>query len=322
MKDNKKPLNFAITGVGGYIAPRHLQAIKDTGNNLVAALDKNDSVGVLDKYFDDVKFFTEFERFDRHAEKLRQADAGKEIDYVSICSPNYLHDSHIRFALRIGAHAICEKPIVLNPWNIDQLATLEQQFPGKINTILQLRYHPTILALKEKYQDSKNVHDISLTYITPRGHWYDVSWKGDIEKSGGVTTNIGVHFFDMLMWIFGDAHTNDTFLFDAKKASGFLGLDNANVKWYLSLDKGDLADKARTENKAYRSITIDGEEIEFSDGFRDLHTAVYENILNGNGFGLQDARPSITVVSDIRNKELVNPLENRLHPFAKREFEK
>lgn len=310
-----KGKNFAIMGVGGYVAPRHLKAIKDTGNDLVAALDKNDSVGIIDRYFDNVDFFTEFERFDRHVEKLRKE--GKSVDYISICTPNYLHDSHIRFALRVGANAICEKPLVLNPWNLDQLKDLEKESGKKIFTVLQLRLHPTIMQLKKEHQDSKEIHDIDLNYITPRGNWYHYSWKGDIEKSGGVATNIGVHFFDMLIWIFGKVKKSEVYYSDKKKMSGFIELEKARIRWFLSIDKNDLPDKK--EMKPFRSIKIDGKELEFSDGFTDLHTEVYKNVLEGKGYTIDDVYPSIELVHNIRTSKIINnPDEKRIHPFLKK----
>jgi UDP-N-acetyl-2-amino-2-deoxyglucuronate dehydrogenase len=309
---------FVLIGVGGYIAPQHLHAIKDTGNVLIAALDKNDSVGILDSYFPEADFFTEFERFDRHIEKMR-LEKNEQIDYVSICSPNYLHDAHIRFAMRIGANAICEKPIVLNPWNIDILSKIEIEHGKKINTILQLRHHPSIVSLKQKIdissirRDHSNKFDIEITYITSRGSWYDNSWKGDIKKSGGIVTNIGVHFFDMLVWIFGEVKCNTVFVREERFSSGYLELEKANVKWFLSLDKEHLPIES---NSTYRSIKVDGEEIEFSDGFKDLHTTSYEKILNEEGFGIVDAKPSIEIVSDIRNKELKKEKDkNKIHPM-------
>lgn len=294
--------NFALIGVGGYIAIRHLKAIKDTGNNLLASLDPADSVGIIDNFFPESDFFIEFERFDRHIDKLRRK--GTKVDYVSICSPNYLHDSHIRFALRNEADAICEKPLVLNPWNIDALDEIEKETGKHINTILQLRLHPSIIELKKKVESElkEKVHDINLTYITSRGKWYQISWKGDIKKSGGVATNIGVHFFDMLLWIFGDVKENIVTMSKYNKVSGHLKLEKANVNWMLSLDEEDLPKNVlRNGQKTFRSITIEGKEIEFSGGFTDLHTISYQEILNGNGFGLKDVRKSIELVHDIRN---------------------
>lgn len=313
--------NFALIGAGGYIAPRHMKAIRDTENCLVAAIDKSDSVGVLDSFSHDIAFFTEFERFDRHAEKLRHMGEDKRIHYVSICSPNYLHDAHIRFALRIGADAICEKPLVLNPWNIDALAELEKETGRKTYNVLQLRCHPSIIALREKVAKSKTKkkYDIDLTYITSRGRWYFVSWKGDVTKSGGVATNIGVHFFDMLMWIFGEVQHHEVHLHEASKMAGFLELKNANVRWFLSVDKNDLPQEARDAGKAaFRSITVDGKEYEFSEGFTDLHTVVYKEILAGRGFGLDDARPSINLVYELRNSKATPVNGDHCHPLLRK----
>jgi UDP-N-acetyl-2-amino-2-deoxyglucuronate dehydrogenase len=307
---------FALIGVGGYIAPRHLKAIKETGNVLVAALDKNDSVGIIDSYFPDADFFTEFERFDRHLEMLRR-DNGQNVDYVSICSPNYLHDAHVRFALRIGADAICEKPLVLNPWNVSALAEIEKETGRHINTILQLRLHPAIKALKNRIENSAKdkMFDVDLTYIASRGHWYMASWKGDESKSGGITTNIGVHFFDMSAWIFGEVRKNIVHIYEPRKAAGFLELERARVRWFLSIDRKDLpfgpeADKPMT----YRSIKIDGEEVEFSGGFVDLHTESYRQILAGKGFRTEDVLTSIEMVSDIRNTKPIG-LKGDYHPM-------
>lgn len=299
--------NFAIIGVGGYIAPRHLKAIKDTGNRLVAALDVNDSVGILDRFFPDVPFFTEFERFDRYVEKLRRQGGENKVDYVTVCSPNYLHDAHIRFALRIGANAICEKPLVLNPWNLDALQEMEKESGRTVNTILQLRVHPALVALRESLQSTTNgpqttKHEVVLTYITSRGPWYLSSWKGNHEKSGGVATNIGIHFFDLLIWLFGPVQNNDVHYADALKTGGSIELEHAKVKWFLSIDRNDLPESATECGlPTFRSITVDGKEIEFSEGFTDLHTMVYQRTLDGNGFGLDDARPAIALAHDIRH---------------------
>jgi len=312
--------NFAITGVAGYIAPRHLQAIRDTGNKLVAAMDPHDSVGILDRYFPDVSFFTEFERFDRHLEKLRREKNQDKIDYMGICSPNNLHDAHIRLALRVGANVICEKPLVLNPWNLDALQELENETSTRVYTVLQLRVHPVLIELKQKLDQikSNSKHNVVLTYITSRGLWYYFSWKGIVEKSGGIATNIGIHFFDMLMWLFGDAQSNILHLKDEKRASGFIELQNANVKWFLSTDRSDLPAEANKNGfTTYRSISVDGEEIQFSEGFTDLHTRVYEETLNGNGFGIEEARPSIVLARKLRSSEIINVLDN-IHPFALR----
>jgi UDP-N-acetyl-2-amino-2-deoxyglucuronate dehydrogenase len=293
--------NFALIGAAGYIAPRHLKAIKDTGNNLVAALDPFDSVGILDSYFPKADFFVEFERFDRHVEKLKRE--GTQIDYVSVCSPNYLHDAHIRFGLRHGADVICEKPIVLNPWNVDALADIERETGKKIYSILQLRLHPKVIELRDKIarSDARQRFKVDLEYITSRGGWYQISWKGDPKKSGGIATNIGVHFFDMLTWVFGDVIENHVESHGDSSAAGRLVLERADVKWHLSIDENDLPQEARMAGKrTYRSTLIDGESFEFSDGFADLHTKCYEQILRGEGFGLEDARKAIEIVKAIR----------------------
>jgi UDP-N-acetyl-2-amino-2-deoxyglucuronate dehydrogenase len=296
--------NFALIGVAGYIAPRHLQAIRDTKNNLVAALDKFDNVGVIDSYFPNADFFTEFERFDRHLDKLKRK--GKKIDYVSICTPNYLHDSHIRFALRQGADAICEKPLVLSPWNVDALSEIEKETGRKTYTILQLRLHPTIIELRKTILEGPKdkIYDVDLNYITSRGNWYHISWKGDEAKSGGIATNIGIHFFDMLIWIFGAVKTQIVYKLDNDSASGYIELERARVNWKLSIDAGNLPDDVKAKGKrTFRSLTLEGREIEFSEGFTDLHTLSYEEILKGNGFGLEDARPSIELAHSIRTSE-------------------
>ena len=318
MNEKNDAKRFALIGVAGYIASRHVKAIKETGNNLIAALDKFDSVGFIDSYFPEADFFVEYERFDRHLDKLRRKNM--PIDYVSICSPNYLHDSHIRFALKSGADAICEKPIVLNPWNIDGLLDFEKQTGKKVHNILQLRYHPSIIALKEKIKKgpADKIYDIDLSYITSRGNWYHYSWKGDIEKSGGVATNIGVHFFDMLTWIFGDVKANIVQLLQEDKAAGFLQLEKAKVRWFLSLDYNDIPLSVQEAGqRTYRSIIVDGEEIEFSGGFTDLHTTTYKAILAGNGFGLLDSKPSIETVYSIRNSVPVG-LKGDYHPMIKK----
>jgi len=293
--------NFAITGVAGYIAPRHLQAIKDTGNQLIAAVDPHDSVGVLDKYFFDVAYFREFERFDRHIEKLRRGADEKRVHFVSICSPNYLHDAHIRFAMRIGANAICEKPLVLNPWNCDGLKEVEQESGKRVYTVLQLRLHPAIKALKDRFADTKVKHDVSLTYITSRGKWYLYSWKGNMEQSGGLATNIGIHFFDALIWIFGDVEHSEVHVSEPARTSGYIELKHARVKWKLSLNRDDLPQEcAKLGRTTFRTMSVDGQDVEFCDGFTGLHTRVYEEVLAGRGFGIDDARPSIQLVHDIR----------------------
>lgn len=310
--------NFALIGVGGYVAVRHLRAIKETGNKLLVALDKFDSVGIMDSYFPDASFFVEFERFDRHIEKLRHK-RNISLDYVSICTPNYLHDSHIRMALRSGAHAICEKPLVLNPWNLDALSDIEKEYDKRVNTILQLRLHPSIIALKNEIDSgpSDKIYDVDLTYLTSRGNWYFTSWKGDVAKSGGVASNIGIHFYDMLSWVFGALKSNIVHLHTHDRASGYLEFEKARVRWFLSINFDVLPDRIKANGKTtYRSITVDGKEIEFSDGFFDLHTLSYENIVKGNGFGLEEARQSIEIVHDIRVAEL-SPLIGDYHPMAK-----
>ena len=295
--------NFALIGAAGYIAPRHLKAIQDTGNNLIAAFDPFDSVGILDSYFPHADFFVEFERFDRHIEKLKRQ--GKNLDYVSVCSPNYLHDAHIRFGLRHGADVICEKPLVLNPWNVDALAEIESETGNRIYTILQLRLHPSVIALREKVKNSESgkKFDVDLKYITSRGNWYRYSWKGDINKSGGIATNIGVHFFDMLTWVFGDALENNVEFHELTRAGGELKLEKANVKWHLSIDENDLPEEAKKNGqRTFRSIKIDDESFEFSEGFTDLHTVCYQKILDGNGFGLEDSKKAIELVAQIRKQ--------------------
>jgi UDP-N-acetyl-2-amino-2-deoxyglucuronate dehydrogenase len=310
--------NFALIGAAGYIAVRHMKAIKDTNNTLIAALDKFDSVGIMDSYFPDADFFTEFERFDRHVDKLRRT--GKKIDYVSICTPNYLHDSHIRFALKQKADAICEKPLVLNPWNIVALQEIEKETGQRINNILQLRLHPSIIALKEKVDKSPadKIFDVDLTYFTSRGRWYFQSWKADSQKSGGIATNIGVHFYDMLTWIFGSVQENIVNISEENKAAGFLGLKKARVRWFLSVDYDDIPLKVRESGqRTFRSISVDGDEIEFSDGFTDLHTLSYKGILDGKGFGLNDVKTAIETVYDIRNGVPVG-LKGDYHPLLKK----
>ena len=320
--------NFGLIGTAGYIAPRHLRAIKETNNNLVAALDPSDSVGVIDQFFPNAAFFVEYERFDRHLDKLNR-ELNQPLDYLSICTPNYLHDSHIRMALRCGAHAICEKPLVLNPWNLDALQKIEKESDKQVNTILQLRLHPSIIALKEKIEKAPKdkIFEVDLTYLTSRGSWYYASWKGDIQKSGGIASNIGVHFFDMLTWVFGGVKENIVHLHEHDRASGYMELENARVRWFLSINEETLPDEIRTKGqRTYRSITVDGEEIEFSNGFFDLHTTSYENILKGSGFGLEDARTSVEIVHEIRNKTVTiggsqrHPLVDlpkSKHPFYK-----
>jgi len=313
---NGKPKRFALIGVAGYIAPRHLKAIKDTGNELVAAVDPHDAVGVLDQFFPDAQFFVEIERFDRHLEKLRRKSPETAIDYLTVCSPNYLHDAHVRLGLRVHADVICEKPLVINPWNLDQLAELEAEFGNRVYTILQLRLHPALLALKQKLDSGRGKrHKVQLTYITPRGRWYGVSWKGAEEKSGGVAMNIGIHFFDMLMWLFGNAERIEVHERTTQKVAGSLELERASVAWYLSLDRNDLPEP-EAGSKPFRSITIDGEEVQFSEGFTDLHTRAYEEILAGRGFGINDARPSIQLVYDVRHAEIA--AGDHVHPMLKK----
>ncbi len=314
--------NFALIGASGYIAPRHMQAIKDTQNNLIAALDPYDGIGIMDSYFPQASFFKEFERFDRFIDKWhRQED--KKIDYISITSPNYLHDSHVRFALKSGADAICEKPLVLNPHNIEQLKTIEKETGKKVNNILQLRLHPSIIALKEKVtkelkENPNKIYDIDLTYLTSRGKWYFVSWKGDESKSGGISSNIGVHFFDMLQWIFGEVKENIVHFKSQDTNAGLLRLKNANVRWFLSINYEYIPDDIKAQDQTtFRSITIDNEQIEFSNGFKDLHTRSYEEILKGNGFGLDEVYNSIDIVSTIRNS-IPSGLKNDYHPFIKK----
>jgi len=296
---------FGLIGAAGYIAPRHMKAIKETKNELVVALDKSDSVGVIDSYFPEASFFTETERFDRHVDKLRRN--GKGLDYISVCSPNYLHDSHVRLGLRNGSDVICEKPLVINPKNAEFLKKLEQETGQKINNILQLRLHETIKGVKEKVKSSGNnkIYDFNLKYITARGRWYDYSWKGDTKKSGGLATNIGIHFFDMLLWIFGNVKENNVTYRDDKTISGFLKLEKANVNWFLSCDYDKLPQSIKDKNqRAYRIMTLDNQEIDFSDGFTDLHTISYQEILKGNGFSIDETIPSIALVHEITNKNI------------------
>lgn len=313
--------NFALVGAGGYIAPRHMKAIRDTGNCLIAACDPSDSVGILDSFSYDVAFFTEFERFDRHAEKLRRQGDDRRIHYVSICSPNYLHDAHIRLALRIGADAICEKPLVLNPWNLDALQELEKETGRKVYNILQLRVHPAIIALRETVREasSNTKYNIDLTYITSRGRWYFTSWKGDSHKSGGVATNIGVHFFDMMIWIFGSVRHHEVHFADERKMAGYLELEKAHVRWFLSVDNNDLPEDIQAVGKTtFRSLTMDGEEFEFSEGFTDLHTIVYKEILEGRGYGMEDARAAINLVYELRNSVPTAANGNHSHPYVEK----
>lgn len=293
---------FALIGAAGYIAPRHMKAIKDTGNDLVAAYDPYDGVGIMDSHFPNANFFTEFERFDRHIDKLKRE--GNPIDYISICSPNYLHDAHIRFALRSGCDVICEKPLVLNPWNIDSIVEIEKETGKKVNTILQLRLHPGIIALKKRIDEGPKdkIYNINLKYITSRGKWYHHSWKGVLAKSGGIATNIGVHFFDMLTWVFGDVKQNLISGISDDTAHGKLILEKANIDWFLSIDYNQIPEEVRNAGKrTFRKLNMEGEEIEFSDGFTELHTHSYQEILKGNGFGVLESKRAIEIVSAIRN---------------------
>ena len=309
--------NFALIGAAGYIASRHLMAIRDTKNNLLAALDKFDSVGILDSYFPDAQFFTEFERFDRHIDKMQRK--GSAVDYVSICTPNYLHDSHIRFALRQHANAICEKPLVLNPWNVEALQEIEKETGNEVYNILQLRLHSSIIDLKSRVEkgDPDKVYDIDLTYLTSRGSWYFNSWKGDIGKSGGIATNIGIHFFDMLTWVFGEVQENIVHVSGPDTAAGMLLLKKARVRWFLSINYDHLPEDVKAKGKrTFRSLTMNNESIEFSDGFTDLHTRSYEEIIKGNGFGLKEAMPSIQIAHDIRFATPIGA-KGDYHPFVK-----
>jgi UDP-N-acetyl-2-amino-2-deoxyglucuronate dehydrogenase len=320
-RERRYPMkNFALIGAAGYIAPRHMQAIKATGNRLVAAMDPSDSVGIIDSYFPEADFFTEFERFDRHVDKRRRTNHERRVDYVSICSPNYLHDSHMRFALRSDADAICEKPLVLSPWNIDGIQEIERDTGRRVSTILQLRLHPAIIALREKVRSAPNDRkfDVDLTYVTSRGSWYLRSWKGDIDKSGGIATNIGVHFFDMLHYLFGALQQNVVHLTGPTRNAGYLEYEHARVRWFLSVDVEDVPESLRDEGqRTYRSITVGGEEVEFSGGFTDLHTRSYEEILAGRGFGLEENRTAIATVAAIRDAQPA-PLAGDYHPFVGR----
>jgi UDP-N-acetyl-2-amino-2-deoxyglucuronate dehydrogenase len=308
--------SFALIGAGGYVAPRHMKAIKAVGGDLKVAFDPNDSVGIIDSYFPDAHFFTEFERFDRHVDMLNRR--GEKIDYISICSPNYLHDAHCRFALRSDADAICEKPLVLNPWNIDGLQETEERTGRRVSTIMQLRLHPATKMLKEKFgADQKNEFAVDLTYITSRGRWYHTSWKGDEAKSGGVATNIGIHFFDMLSYIFGPPTMNVVHLREASRAAGYLRCGRASIRWFLSVDRNDLPPTVTNGKQTFRSITVDDEEMEFSDGFGDLHSRSYEEIIAGRGFGLNDVRPSVSIVSEFR-KAPIELYRGERHPFIAR----
>lgn len=306
---------FALIGAGGFVAPRHLNAIRDTGSCLVAAVDPNDSVGVLDRYSFDVKFFREIERFDRFLEKARRGPDENRVQYVTICSPNFLHDAHVRLALRTGAHAICEKPLVINPWNLDALEELEHESGRRVFTVLQLRHHPSLLKLRDELATATKRHQVELTYVTARGAWYDVSWKGSEERSGGVAMNIGIHFFDMLLWLFGSVRRCEVHLSEKRRMAGYLELQNADVRWFLSVDSNDLPfDATPGKRTTHRSITVDGNELEFTESFGNLHTAVYRDVLAGGGFGISDARPSIELVHSIRNATAKHN-EETAHPF-------
>ncbi|MEP6859990.1 MAG: Gfo/Idh/MocA family oxidoreductase [Deltaproteobacteria bacterium] len=314
------PFNFALLGVAGFVAPRHLKAIADTGNTLVAAVDPHDSVGIIDRFFPDAAFFSEVERFDRFLEKRRRLNEADRVHYLSICSPNYLHDAHVRLALRVGAHAICEKPLVISPWNLDQLAALESEYGRRVFTVLQLRLLPPLQELSRRLAASPPTGraDVELTYITSRGRWYNASWKGSPEKSGGLALNIGVHFFDLLIWLFGKPIESNVFLARPDKMSGVFELERARVRWFLSVDQNDVPAAVRAQGKtAYRFLSTDGHEIEFSDGFPDLHTAVYRDVLAGGGFSIEDVRPSIQLAYDIRSATPVAPT-SIAHPLLPR----
>lgn len=311
--------NFAVIGVGGYIAPRHLKAIRDTGNHLIAAADSKDSVGVLDQYAFGVRFFTEIERLDRHLEKLKRGPDEERVHWVTVCSPNYLHDAHCRLGLRVGADVICEKPLVVNPWNLDALEAIEQETGKRVFTVLQLRSHELLKTLRTQLlAEGKSNHEVELTYITSRGPWYDISWKGDVAKSGGVPTNIGIHFFDLLVWLFGSVKKSTVHLLEAHRAGGVMELERAKVRWFLSIDRADLPFVPEPGKKTtFRSITVDGKEVEFSEGFTDLHTRVYEETLAGRGHGIKDARSSIELVHRIRAEPLATPGPDA-HPLVKK----
>ena len=309
--------NFAMTGVAGFVAPRHLKAIRDTGNRLVAACDPHDAVGVLDRYWFNPRFFTEIERFDRHLEKLHRGPESERVHYLSICSPNYLHDAHIRMALRSGADAICEKPLVINPWNLDALQKIEEDTGQRVFTVLQLRLHPELVALKARLDAAApgRPKQVTLTYMTARGPWYDVSWKGREDRSGGIVTNIGIHFFDLLIWLFGSPQGTEVHLREPKRMGGWVALERAEVSWFLSADASDLPfDPQPGVKTTLRSIVVDGEEMEFSEGFTDLHTRVYEEVLAGRGFGIDQARPSIELTSTIRQQPLAERTQGARHP--------
>ncbi len=321
-QDQTRPSSFALIGVAGYVAPWHLHAIHETGNQLLAAVDPHDSVGILDRYFPVARFFTEIERFDRHLEKLRRNPNTPGVDYISICSPNYLHDAHVRLALRLHAHAICEKPLVINPWNLDALAELEGDFGRRVFTVLQLRLHPALLALKTELadQNSNRKADVSLTYVTSRGRWYEHSWKGSEAKSGGIVMNIGIHFFDAMLWLFGPIEKSQVFLMETQKAAGTFELERARVRWFLSTDANDLPDEVRQRGQsAFRSLMMDGTEIDFTGGFEDLHTQLYRQTLAGRGFGIEDSRPAIELVHQIRTCDLSSPdSSDTAHPLLQK----
>ena len=311
-------MNFGLIGAAGYIAPKHMKAIYDTGNSLVAAVDAHDCVGRLDSFFPNAHFFTEIERFDRFLEKRRRSTKEQQVHYVSICTPNYLHDAHIRLALRVKAHAICEKPLVISPWNLDTLEDLESEHGGRVYSVLQLRLIPSLLALREEIwqQTSGQRAEVCLSYITRRGRWYDVSWKGSQERSGGIATNIGIHFFDLLLWLFGESDDSKLHLNQSRKMAGVLELERARVRWFLSTDSDDLPTHVQESGGyAYRSMTVDGQELEFSTGFTDLHTKVYEEILAGRGTGIRDARPAIELVHGINQSDVENILIGA-HPLV------
>ncbi len=311
---------FALIGAAGYIAPRHLKAIADTGNRLVAAIDPNDSVGVLDRYFPNARFFTEIERFDRYLEKLRRDKSEDRIDYVSICSPNYLHDAHARLGLRVRADVICEKPLTITPWNIDALAEIEREYGRRIYTVLQLRLLPPLVALKQQIaaDKSRKRAQVQLSYVTRRGPWYGVSWKGDPQKAGGVAMNIGIHFFDLLLWLFGSCKRYEVHLHTNEKMAGMMELESADVTWFLSIDSDDLpAGYLDKGEPAFRSLTMDGAELEFSSGFTELHTEVYKDILKGGGYGLAEARAAVELVHTLRGTPVTDK-PNLPHPALKR----
>jgi UDP-N-acetyl-2-amino-2-deoxyglucuronate dehydrogenase len=309
LKDIDVAMNFAIVGAAGFVAPRHLQAIRDSGHIIAAATDPSDSVGVLDRFSLRVRYFREIERFERHLDRRRRGPEADRIHYISVCSPNYLHDAHVRMALRNGAHAICEKPLVINPWNLDALAELERETGFRVFTVLQLRVHPALLALKQRLESDpgRSKHDVTITYVTSRGPWYHQSWKGAEDRSGGITMNIGIHLFDLVLWLFGPVQRSEVHVREETRAAGFLELDRANVRWFLSLDSRDLPQGLGDVASTHRSVTVDGQHLELTDGFNDLHTRVYEQTLQGNGVGIEDARPSIELVSRIRSGPVVVP---------------